>query len=127
MLLPQVGDKLLNLSEKLSVNVLTADTFGEVRKNFASFPFEVQIIKTGDEIKQKIKFVERLRAEKVIAFGNGYNDMEVLKTSGIGISILESEGAHTKSLFTADLCVGDICEGTDLLLNPLRLVTSLRF
>ena len=125
-LLPKVGDKLLNLSEKLSVHILTADTFGKVRKNFASFPFEVQIINARNEIKQKAKFVEQLGAEKVVAFGNGHNDMEMLKTAAVGISVLESEAAYTKSIFTADLCVRDICEGIDLLLNPLRLVASLR-
>ena len=61
-----------------------------------------------------------------MAFGNGHNDLEMLNIVAIGISVLESEGAFTKSMFTADLCVRDICEGIDLLLNPLRLIASLR-
>ena len=75
---------------------------------------------------EKEKFVESLGAESVVAVGNGTNDNQMLKRAALGIVIVGPEGTSVRSLLAADVVVKDINDGLDMLLNPKRLVATLR-
>ena len=58
--------------------------------------------------------------------GNGRNDRAMLKHAALGIAVLAEEGVATDAIVAADIVVSDIWHALDLLLNPLRLVATLR-
>ncbi|WP_199898716.1 hypothetical protein [Prolixibacter bellariivorans] len=67
--------QLLNtLSEQLEIYVLTADTFGTVKKELAGVNCQFSVIKPEEQDKQKEQFVTSLGKENVVAIGNGLND-----------------------------------------------------
>jgi soluble P-type ATPase len=76
---------------------------------------------------QKADFVVKLGAEKVVAFGNGMNDKEMLKATKLGVVVLGREGCAVETLLAADLQVPSAVDGLDLLLNLKRLRATLKF
>ncbi len=117
---------LKNLSDRLTVHVLSANT----RKNIDTIELQlgltVQTIPRGEEGQRKAAYVRELGAETVIAIGQGANDAEMLKEAAIGICVLSPEGTSVIALQSADLMVPDIFCAFELINKPLRLVASLR-
>ncbi|MFZ5898728.1 MAG: HAD family hydrolase [Bacillota bacterium] len=121
-----VLDRLVMLSRTMDVYVITADTFGTVRQTLADFPVQVVVLSVEPGGPAKEKFVLSLGASYVAAFGNGANDALMLKAAGLGVVVLGDEGAAVETLVNADIAVRTITEGIDLLLDPRRLVATLR-
>lgn len=121
-----VDERLRALAELLTVYILTADTFGQVREAVAGIPVEVVVLNKGPGGVQKESFVRELGAEACVAFGNGANDAGMLRAAGLGVAVLGPEGTALETLRAADLAVRDICDGIDLLLDPRRLVATWR-
>jgi soluble P-type ATPase len=122
-LLAGVSGRLRRLARRLRVVVMSADTFGTVRKALSRLPVEVRVVATG---RDKARLVEGYGAEGVVAIGNGRNDIPMVRRAGLGIAVVGPEGAATGLLAVADLIARDIREALDLLENPLRLVAGLR-
>ena len=57
---------------------------------------------------------------------NGTNDALMLRRSALGIVIMGPECASAAALRAADVVAGDINAGLDMLLNPKRLIATLR-
>ena len=114
------------LSEKLDVNIITADTFGVAEKLFKDM--NVNLIKLNSEngSKEKEDIISRNNFENIVAFGNGYNDHLMLAKAKLSIIVLQEEGLSIKSLKNADILVKDIDDGINLLLNKKRLIATLR-
>ncbi|ADL12843.1 HAD family hydrolase [Acetohalobium arabaticum] len=121
-----VKEKLNQLAEKFEVYILTADTFGTVENEFKDIEAEIIIIDSNDGSKAKQKFIRQLGSQTVIAVGNGSNDRLMLDEAGLGILVIGSEGASTRSLLESDLLINNINDVLDTILNPQRLVASLR-
>ena len=119
-------NQLQDLTNILQVHILTADTFRKVRQGLAGYPFNIHILTPGNEQQQKKEFIEILNPQSVVAFGNGRNDIELLRYSALGIGVIGGEGMSGKLLENADIIVRNIQEGIDLLLNPLRIKATLR-
>lgn len=122
----QVKDKLRELAFHLKIHVLTADTFGTAKTQLADVPCTVNILPSGMMDEQKEAYVNNLGAESVAAYGNGRNDRLMLKAARLGVAVLGREGCATDALQAADLCIFDVADGLDLLLNPKRLEASLK-
>ena len=121
-----VLNQLQKLNKILKVHILTADTFNKVRQELSEYSFNIHILTSGNEIEQKKKFVENLNPDSVVAFGNGSNDLEMLKVSALGIAIIGGEGMSSKVITNGDIIARNIQEGIDLLFNPLRIKATLR-
>ena len=80
----------------------------------------------GDEGGQKSRFVHQLGADRVVAVGNGMNDVGMLEAAALGIAVLGHEGLAARALLAADVVALSITEVLDLLLHPRPLVASLR-
>ncbi len=127
VLLPGVKERLDVLAEKLQVHILTADTFGTGKMACREIKGQVHILEQDREgALLKKEFIAALGKEKTVAVGNGTNDTLMLKDAALGILVLGPEGASWKALQAADVVVTDINQGLDLLLNPKRLVATLR-
>jgi soluble P-type ATPase len=123
ILIPGVVDRLHTLAEQLSLHALTAGTHGNIPELERSFGFPLRRIVTGEE---KLRFVERLGPASVVAFGNGRNDVAMLRVATIGVAVLGGEGVAIEALQAADaLALGPI-DAIELLLKPKRLIATLR-
>ncbi|MCL4424824.1 MAG: HAD hydrolase family protein [Firmicutes bacterium] len=125
-LLPGVGERLTTIAEDLSIHVLTADTFGRAGEACHGLPVSLHIIPGEEGAKAKEEFVANLGAETVVAMGNGRNDAAMLRRAGLGIAVLGPEGAAAEAVQTATILVRESVTGLDLLLEPKRLVATLR-
>jgi P-type E1-E2 ATPase len=126
-LIPGVKDRLNKLSEKLSIHVLTSDTFGTAKAELKDVNCDIRILKGEYHDLQKEEFVEGLGASSVIAFGNGNNDRKMLRVARIGIAVTGDEGSAVDILMAGDALITNILHGLDLLLHPKRLRATLRY
>ncbi|MBE3560723.1 MAG: HAD hydrolase family protein [Ktedonobacteraceae bacterium] len=120
---PGIADRLARLAEDLSLHALTAGTHGNVAELEQALGIPLRLIRTGEE---KTHYVEQLGPAHVIAFGNGMNDVGMLRLAAIGVAVLAEEGLAAGVLHAADVLVRRPQDAFDLLLNPQRLVATLR-
>lgn len=126
ILLHGVKQKLIALSEKLSIHVLTADTFGNVRQQLQDVPCTLSILPVEQQDVAKMNYVQQLGAESCVCVGNGRNDCKMLQAAEMGIVVIQEEGAASVTVQSADVVCRDIHSAFDLLTHPLRLKATLR-
>ena len=118
------------LRDRISIHILTADTYGrqeiiDQQLNLTAFRLQ-KGPDTRPEAQQKADFVQELGSEHVIAIGQGANDALMLQTAKVGVCVLSQEGTAVETLLSADLLVPNILNALELLEKPLRLVATLR-
>ncbi|OQX54898.1 MAG: hypothetical protein B5M53_05255 [Candidatus Cloacimonas sp. 4484_209] len=118
--------KLQDISHKVNVYILTADTYGTIFHEMKDTGINITKITPLDEAKQKEKFVKKLGEKKTIAVGNGANDALMLKTSALGICVIDREGAFVQSIQNADIVIFGKENVFELLENPKRIVATMR-
>lgn len=126
ILIAGVPEALRTLSAALDIHVVTADTFGRVREALAGVPCALTILPAGDQDAAKLRYLERLGAADCVCIGNGRNDRLMVAAAGLGIAVIQGEGAAVETLNAARVAVPDIGVALGLLLNPARLVATLR-
>jgi len=73
-----------------------------------------------------VNYLAQLSKEHTAAIGNGYNDIYMLDEAALGIAVIGSEGCSVRALEKADIVTNAINDALDLLLNPKRIVATLR-
>ena len=121
-----VGDRLAALAGMLQIHILTADTFGKVRAQLIGVPCDLSILPAVDQDRRKLEYIQRLGPEATVCVGNGRNDRLMLQHAGLGIVVVQAEGAAVQTVLAADVLSPDILTALDLLIYPLRLVATLR-
>ena len=121
--IPGVVDRLKSLADLLSLHALTAGTHGNLAELEQALDLPLHIINTGEE---KTRYVQQLGPAHVIAFGNGMNDVGMLRLAAIGVAVLAGEGVAMGALQAADVLALGPIDAIDLVLNPKRLVATLR-
>jgi soluble P-type ATPase len=125
-LLAGIKEKLNDLSEKLHLHVLTSDTFGKAKDELIGIQCTLHVLGGNDHTKQKEKYVVELGADKVVAFGNGNNDVGMLKAARVGIAVCLKEGCSSESIKASEILVRSPIDAIDLFLFPKRLIATLR-
>ena len=125
-LLEGVKQRLSALRDRLTLHLLTADTYGKQDTIDQQLNLKGVRLQPGKEDEQKADYVKKLGAETVVAIGQGANDAGMLQAAALGICILSAEGTAVKTLLTADLVVANINEALVMLEKPLRIVATLR-
>jgi soluble P-type ATPase len=125
-LLPGVKPRLRRLARSLRIHVVTADTFGKARAGLAGLDCQLEILKSRGEDRAKAAYVRRLGPGRVACIGNGRNDRLMLRVAGLGIAVVQAEGASAEALAAADLVTPTARDALDLLLRPRRLLATLR-
>jgi soluble P-type ATPase len=126
VLIAGVAEALQTLAAALDIHVVTADTFGRVKEAMAAVPCATTILPPGDQDSAKLRYVERLGPSECVCIGNGRNDRLMLAAAGLGIAVIQGEGAAVETLLAARVAVPDIGAALGLLLNPGRLTATLR-
>ncbi|MGC8956575.1 MAG: HAD family hydrolase [Candidatus Kapaibacteriota bacterium] len=117
---------LAELSKKLKIYIITADTFGKVMNYKEQLNAEIRILPPYNQVKLKAEFVEILGPDATVSIGNGSNDAKMLKVSSLGIAVIGKEGASNKALQNADIICNSIEDALTMLLNPELIVATLR-
>ena len=125
-LLDKVAKPLAALRDRVTIHLLTADTYGRQDNIDLMLGLKAIRIQPGDEARQKAEYVQRLDAGSVLAIGQGANDAEMLAAAGIGVAVLGDEGLAITALHSADLLMATIYEALSLLEYPTRLIATLR-
>jgi len=123
---PQVKEKILILSQRVNIHILTADTQGTATEEVRDIP--VALIKISEEKSKEAKFesLKNLNPESTVVIGNGNNDQLILKEAALGIIVLGDEGMSISAMKNADVIVKDVSNALDLFLKPKRLIATLR-
>lgn len=114
------------LSNQLTIHVLTADTFGTCKNELSALKCSLQILSPNFQDSQKESYILSFGEKQVIAIGNGSNDALMVKSAALGIVVLQKEGASVKTILSADIVCNNILDALELLINPLRIVSTLR-
>ncbi len=125
-LIDGVNGRLRKLAQQMQLHVITADTFGDVEQSLHGVDCRLHVLRSGLQDVAKKDYVHGLGAKEVVSIGNGRNDCLMLKTSVLGIGLIQLEGASGKTLESADIICTTILDALDLLLHPLRLTATLR-
>lgn len=126
VLLPGVVDAIWHLAELLDLHVVTADTHHSARNALAGLPCELVVLPDDTQDIAKWQYVQTLGAPRCVCIGNGCNDRLMLEAAGLGIVVIQNEGVAVKALLAADVAATDINIAFGLLLNPQRLIATLR-
>jgi len=125
-LIQGVGACLNELSKKLHIHVLTADTFGKARSRLEGIACDVSILPIEEQDAGKLDYVKKLGESQTACIGNGRNDRLMLKAATLGIAVILEEGAAVETVLSADVVCTRIISALELLKNPLRLIATLR-
>jgi soluble P-type ATPase len=121
-----VREILTQLSQHLTIHVVTANTFGDVEEQLKGVPCKLSLLLPKNQDLEKEKLVESLNPATVISIGNGRNDARMLQRAVIGIAVIQKEGAAGEALRHADVVCTDILSALELVTHPLRLTATLR-
>jgi soluble P-type ATPase len=105
---------------------VTADTFGFAGAELRGLPATLKLLPPGKQDDAKLAFVQELGAKNCFCVGNGRNDKLMLAESAIGVCLIQKEGASAATLASADIVCVSIIDALELLLNPKRLIATLR-
>jgi P-type E1-E2 ATPase len=125
-LIPGVAERLARLRSVVDVHLVTADTRGRQDAIDAQLGITAARIEPENAAAQKAAFVRKLGSERVCAVGNGAIDAQMLEEAALAIAVLGEEGLAIRALISADVVVPSVCAALDLLLDPLRIVATLR-
>ncbi len=126
VLIDGVVERLNRLREQLQIHLITADTHGRQAEIDAQLGLTAHRMQPNHERQQKAALVSELDRHTTVAIGNGNNDVWMLEAAAIGIAVLGREGLSAEAMRAADVVTPSILDALDLLLNPARLVATLR-
>jgi soluble P-type ATPase len=124
------GGKLLDLrsffkelSKVFKIFILTGNTFSNLKDD--QVLENIEIVITADSQAKK-QFVESLGGKNCLAIGNGNIDVLMFEASALSIAVLGCEGCSTKALLQSDLITNSIEDALSILLEPKKLIATLR-
>jgi P-type E1-E2 ATPase len=121
-----LSEKINLLSTKVDIHILTADSYKNAFDECKSLHANLRIIAEHQQDYTKMQFVKQIGGKETICIGNGRNDSLMLQEAALGIAIIENEGCAVAAINSADIVIQGIENAMDLLLKPMRLVSTLR-
>jgi soluble P-type ATPase len=126
IVLPNIKTRFKQLEESYTIHVITADTFGSVKKQLEDTSVTVKVLESDDHTQEKSDYVRSLGASHCVAIGNGNNDKAMLTVAELGIAVMGTEGCAKDALLSADILFGNIEEALEILMHEKRIVATLR-
>lgn len=117
---------LPDVAKVVNIRVVTGDTFGSAREQLRDCPCEMRLLGARDQAQAKADLVAEIGAEHIVAIGNGRNDRLMLEMAALGIGVVGDEGIAAEAAHASDIVTADIADALALLLQPQRLVATLR-
>jgi len=126
VLIHGVAERIDRLAAHLTLHVVSGDTFRTARAALTNLACQLVVLPARDQAKAKRAYVERLGPAATACIGNGANDRLMMECASLAIAVIQPEGAAVATLQVAHIAVARVLDALDLLLNPLRLVATLR-
>ncbi|MCR5482208.1 MAG: HAD family hydrolase [Clostridia bacterium] len=124
-LLEDAAQAIEKLKDNLEIYILTADTYGNVRKECEKTGAKIETFAHAGAGVCKEETVKRL-GKGVCAFGNGFNDIAMFDAADFSVCIIGEEGAYSGAISHADIVVTSAKDAFNLLLKPDRIRAGLR-
>ncbi|MCL6562666.1 MAG: haloacid dehalogenase [Firmicutes bacterium] len=121
-LIPGVWEGFAAVRQRYQCWLVSADTLGRAEHWASMLQVPLTVAATGED---KADFVKTLEGG-VAAVGNGCNDVAMFSCANLGIAVVGPEGASAELLRHADVVMPSITEVFNFLLNPKRMVSTLR-
>jgi soluble P-type ATPase len=131
-LIPGVEVRLGKLQALVEIDVLTADSFGTAKRELSGMPFlGVQIFEdSGHHDSRKRDHAQKNSPAQIAAFGNGNNDVLLLKTvkeaGGLAVAVDNGEGCSVEAMQNANIFIVGIVNALDLLIERTWCKATLR-
>jgi soluble P-type ATPase len=117
---------LPKLAGILTIRVVTGDTFGSARAELRGCACELSVLGPQGQAQAKVDLVDRLGAGRVVAIGNGRNDRLMLARAALGIGVMGDEGIASEAVAACDIVARQTVDALELLIEPGRLIATLR-
>ncbi len=117
---------IMSLAKRIKFHVVTADTFGMAGEQLKELPVKLSVLPAFNQVQAKLDYIKNLQTNRVVAIGNGHNDMLMLEHAALGICLIQAEGACIRTLQRADVVCRSAKEALELLVYPKRLIATLR-
>jgi len=125
-LLDGVKERLFRLRDSFNIYIMTADTHGTAKTLKKQLGVQFVPMEKDYGMIQKLEFLKHIGEESTVTIGNGSNDVLMLKEAAIGICVIGREGASWEAIQNSDVIVRDINDALEMLLNPKRVIATLR-
>ena len=125
-LLSEAAAGIARIASALEVHVVTGDTFGTAAVELRGLPVNLVVVSPERQAEAKRDLVRAHGARRIVAFGNGRNDRMMLEEAALGMGVIGDEGIAREALVACDVVVRHIAEAFALLLEPRRLIATLR-
>jgi soluble P-type ATPase len=123
--IPGVIDYLDKMrAEGFRIYILSGDT-REALKHGLEKPADAEAVITRTA-GEKRDFVESIGADRTVCVGNGNIDVEMFKVAGLSICTIQAEGATLQAMQAADIVVTHINQAFEILIDPSKLIATLR-
>lgn len=126
VILPEAVRLLQRVAGELEIHVITADTFGIAAENLRALPVKLTILPAERQAEGKAAYIKQLGAQACVCLGNGRNDLLMLRDAALGICLIGPEGGCVSTLQEADVVCRSVSDALELLINPKRLIATLR-
>jgi soluble P-type ATPase len=117
---PKAKDKLNLLSKRTNIYILTKGEQEAIQEILKKVKAEVVYFEEGEVSQGKLDLLRQLGATKTVAIGNGVDDVPMIEEAGLGICIIDVEGASGEAIKKADVIFTNILDALDFLLKPMR-------
>jgi len=131
-LIPGVQDRLSRLQALVTIDVLTADSSGTAKVQLGEMPFlGVQIFQDAERHDvRKQAHAEKNNPAQIAAFGNGNNDVLLLKTvkaaGGLAVAVDNGEGCSVEAMQNANIFIVGMVNALDLIIERTWCKATLR-
>ena len=120
-----VEERLARIRDSVEIYILTADTYGTVRRQCEHMGIHVETFPRAGAAECKLEIVKSL-GENTMCIGNGFNDVLMFDQADLSVAVIEKEGLYAGLLNHADVVTTSILDALDLLLHTDRLRATLR-
>lgn len=121
-----VAEAINDLSTGVNFHVITADTHGTAETALQAVDCRIIKIDAQHQDQCKLDYLEQLGARTTLAVGNGRNDRLMLQRAGLGVALIQTEGASVEAVLAADIVCQNIHDVFAYFKSPKRLKATLR-
>lgn len=125
----ELVQKFEELKKFYNIFLVSSDTRGNLKNIAKKLGVNFKKVNTQgiNDAEAKNNELKKLGKEVTVAVGNGNNDALMLKNAILGIAILGSEGASTRSILNSDVVFTDVINAIEFLLDEKTMISTLRF
>ncbi len=128
----KIAENTIDLLEKLArdakMYIVTADTHNtaEELKDKLGDLAEIIVLKSNDHAQEKARFVHTLGFRETVTVGNGANDLKMMEEGILSFGIIGGEGLYGPLLAKVDIVVQNVDHAIEMLINPMKIVATIR-